>query len=216
MSEHPEPTPLSQTVDRFTRAVHDLCGRTVGWIERDNAANHPAFGDSRLTLLIDACTAGTGTGHGGHARSLPPVHVDAVDLMQRIERRVEHWCVILGECPIARRPDRPRVAAQLDALADRSWAPGMETALDLMIDSLERWRSEIDRLLDPPRRWDLIAPCPACGVQTVHRTDSAGETVRQPALSIADGECVCLHCQTVWGVQHFEHLKRVIDTASGE
>lgn len=208
MSEHPEPTPLSQTVDRFTRAVHDLCGRTVGWIERDNAANHPAFGASRWRQLVDAATGATGTSHGGHARSLPPIHVDAVDLRMMIDMCVRSWAGGLLGLPGTETPDR------LAALTGHGWAPGDEVDLDVMTDQLARWCADIDRLLDPPHRWDLIAPCPACGTSTIYRQDNAGETVRQPALSIADGECVCLHCATVWGVQHFEHLKRVIDTAS--
>lgn len=209
MSEHPEPTPLSQTVDRFTRAVHDICGRTVGWIERDNAANHPAFGASRWQQLVDAATGATGTSHGGHARSLPPIHVDAVDLRMMIDMCVRSWVGGVGLAG-TETPDR------LAGLAGHGWAPGDEVDLDVMTDQLAHWCADIDRLLDPPHRWDLIAPCPACGTSTIYRQDNAGETVRQPALSIADGECVCLHCQTVWGVQHFEHLKRVIDTASGE
>lgn len=191
--------------ERFADQVHALVGRRTTWINRDDASNTIVFGDSRWQQLLDYRPGGTGDRGASVARSVPPIAVDAVSLIDLIDRTVRTWW------PAGHRTegDTPH---RLHQLVDHQWTPIHVGGLHVMADELVVWCKRIDDLLDPPKRWSIPAPCPACSTSTVYRPDSAGESVRQPALQINTSGCACLSCGASWEPAYFAHLARTLGT----
>lgn len=80
---------------------------------------------------------------------------------------------------------------------------------------LETWVIQIKNLLDPPRQYNIAAPCPQCGervVRVYHTADN--EYIFHPALRITTvngvSECTCQACDTVWPETHFVLLAQVL------
>lgn len=201
---------LPGTRQAFRDAIHALIGRTRTLIERDNGATEPAWGDPLYTQLREYIAGAQGTGNGSHARSMPPVVLDAVDLCDQIDRTVRDWV-----SPI----NVTGTVGRLAWLEETQFRPQDVPVLKARTADLTWWASRARELLDPPRRWTLPNPCPACGTAKVYRPDSAGETVRQPALQIGRHGCECQHCRTFWPPERFGILAGAIGAtpiASGE
>ena len=79
----------------------------------------------------------------------------------------------------------------------------------VMCEALEAWVAQIRELLDPPARWSLPNPCPACGVRTVYRIKD-GEHLRMAALQVGAEGCECQSCRTVWTPDRFVWLARLL------
>ncbi|MGB3707618.1 DUF7341 domain-containing protein [Gordonia sp. (in: high G+C Gram-positive bacteria)] len=197
---------LPGTIAAFQAAIHALAGRTRDTITRDNGKLEPVWGDSIYQQLVDYVSGAQGTGHGSHARSMPPIVIDAVDLIKQIDSTVRGWATF----------DRPGRANHGDTigllyrLEDKPWRPQDVPQLTERTQDLVWWCGQARALLDPPRRWTLPSPCPECAVTTVYRKDSAGEVVRQPALQITDDGCVCQHCREYWPPERFGILAEAI------
>jgi hypothetical protein len=118
-----------------------------------------------------------GTGNGHAARSMPPIWIEAVDIVNDIDTALMAWQVGLPELP---RP-RPRfvsgAAQRIRELGKRSWRPQDTKTLEKITAALVGWAK-------PPRKLHIAAACPACGATTVKRTDSGGERVNLPALQM--------------------------------
>ena len=95
------------------------------------------------------------------------------------------------------------------ALAARSWRPQDVRAVEDITAIIEAWSVGIDQLLRPARRWSLPAACPACNVAVVYR-NHGGERVRQPALQVGADGCICQNCKTVWALDKFVFLSRLL------
>ncbi|GAA3962955.1 DUF7340 domain-containing protein [Gordonia caeni] len=167
------------------------------------ATTHTTWTDSRYAQLCAALETPKATGRQPHAGSQPPLWVDALDLRHTITTHVTEWAHTwqLGTT---------HTITALHALADRTWRPQDVAAMTTITQTCLRWSSAIDSLFDPPKRLTLAAPCPACQVATVHRPDSAGEWVRQPALQITDRGCECLNCRHLWDPTMYRHLANVL------
>ena len=200
----------------FTDAIHALVGRTTTWLQRDPDTTEPnaVWGDSRYQQLLDYTPGGAGHRGASVARSVPPIAVDAITIRDTIDRTVRQWQPDAGtfDGNLADRADTPETVRRLHLLADHGWTPDDVPTLDTMTAKLTVWAQKIDDLLDPPRRWTLPSPCPACNTATVYRQDSAGETVRQPALQIGTHGCECMECRTFWDPTHFAFLARTLGT----
>lgn len=158
---------------------------------------------SRYLQLLDAVSGEqVNTGGGGGSKSRPPCWLDALDLLNKIDTAVE----ILQPA----HDGVPPTVGRLRWLARRKWRPQDCRQLGQITDAIHEWATAIDALLNPPRKWTLPSPCPACGTAVVRRKDSAGESVRQPALQIGVDGCHCVRCKAVWGPQLFVHLARVL------
>lgn len=186
---------------RFSDAIQALVGQTTTLIQRDDGTTTRAFGQPLYRQLRDYIAGAQGTGNGSHARSMPPVVIDAVDLCDQIDRTTRQWTGTLAY---------PDTIARLTALEDHKWTPQAVQELRDMTADLTWWASRARELLDPPRRWTIPAACPECETATVYRPDSAGETVRQPALQIGMHGCSCLHCRTFWPPESFGILAAAI------
>lgn len=151
--------------------------------------------------LVDAVPASPQ--HQGRrtvAGPVPPIFTDALDLKRGIDATAKRW-----------HPGEVDTVARLRALAATRWAPPQTQAVDDMAAQIEAWAIKIGALLNPQSVKRLSAPCPSCGATTVHRRDSAGERVRQPALQIvAEQGCTCMACNATWAPTHYLHLCRVL------
>jgi hypothetical protein len=70
---------------------------------------------------------------------------------------------------------------------------------------------KIDALVNPQSIKTVSAPCPNCNSRFIYRRDSAGESVRQPALQIiADQGCTCQSCRYCRPPERYLLLCRVL------
>lgn len=196
----------------LTTAIHTLAGRQRHTIDRDStdlhdpkATTHYAFTDPLYTQLRDMIAGAQGTKRGSSARSMPPLWVDAADLLNTIDRTVLSWHPDTG-------PDdgNPPTLRRLHQLEDKTWRPQDTNHVETMTTQILTWARTGQDLLDPPARKSLPNPCPACDQTVVYRKDSGGDTVRQPALQISQHGCECQHCHAIWGPDYFVHLARVL------
>jgi hypothetical protein len=193
---------VGYTTTEFHDAVHDLVGMRKGSIDTDSG-RRVGVRDSRYAEMTADIKGQQGTDLGGVARSMPPLWVDAVDWLEKVDTAVADW---VGEFGRASTPDR------LYSLSERTWRPQDVPMLQRMTENILRWCKKADFLLDPPERhqWELVAPCPACESQTVYRPDSGGEWVRQAALAVNEEGCVCLSCDAKWSPDYFRFLASAI------
>jgi hypothetical protein len=142
------------------------------------------------------------------AQSSPPLCIDAAELKAEIDTAVGAWepkplIDVSGDPP-------PLAIIRLQALENRSWRPQDVRAIEQITGNIQAWCESIKALLNPEPKWSLPNSCPACDVAIVYRKNSAGETVRQPALQINGDGCVCQNCRHAWGPQLFQHLAAVL------
>lgn len=195
---------LHQMQDELRALARELCdgiSRPVRDDETGEIANHPV--PPLLEQLRDSVGHSGGSSRSSGRTSLP-LNPDAFDALRRIE---------LDAAELHRHAmsqDSITVDARIRAIvaiAGRWTSPGMVAAA---ADHLRRFVKEIENVLNPPRRYEITAPCPACGVRTVWR-EQDGEQVRVPALTVdAAIGCTCLNCRHVWGPGQLEHLALVI------
>lgn len=164
--------------------------------------------DSLYDQLTDAIPGGQGNA-SRVPQSSPPMCIDAVDLMHKINTRTAEW------------EPRPEIDAsgditttmaiiRLKSLDNHGWRPQDTTHIENIAAEIESWCEAIKSLLNPARQWTLPNPCPACDVAIVYRRNSSGEVVRQPALQIGPAGCVCQNCHYGWSPEYFVHLARVL------
>ena len=191
---------LPGAVDRLHAAV----GALVDPIKR-MAPGGVQVAPSLLEQLRQEVPASVGERAGrSHGKSIPPIWADALDVVREIDDAVSAW-----------QPDGCDTPARLSALASRRWRPEDVKGIDQIVSAVEAWSQAIRDLLDPPRRWTLPNPCPACNTAVVYRKDSSGETVRQPALQIGPNGCECAKCHTAWTPDKFVFLARLLGTVPG-
>jgi len=166
--------------------------------------------DGLLDQLVDELAGQQGNKHGSFARSMPPLWVDACDLLSQINTALDCW-----ECGL---PDLPRPrhlvhapSARVQQLAKRSYRPQDVHGLEQITAALKAWAKKATDLLSPTPKWTLPNPCPACGEAIVYRKDPTGETIRQTALQfIGPMGCECLNCHHKWSPEYFQMLAKVL------
>jgi hypothetical protein len=206
---------LRQLHDDLRTACAELVDPTRFDDERDDGTVVVVEGDSLLIQLADAAGSSSMSG-GGPAKSQPIlINPDAVQLFAEIEAATAEWC----DEPTVEQRIRvgANLAGQWTAAADILW----------VTTRLRRWVQQIRELFNPPKRWHLAAPCPACGKRMAWRKDdTTGETVQSPALDlqqVGEGaerrwECTCLNpaCRHRWPSGTLEHLALVLDQERAE
>jgi hypothetical protein len=123
-----------------------------------------------------------------------------------METQTRKWC-----------PKGNTTTQRLAALAGASWRPqdtGLVTDMTHIVDG---WCESIIHLLDPESVKHISAACPSCGRAFVHRKDSAGETVRTPALKVVTNQgCTCQACDATWAPDRYMFLCRLLGFALPE
>lgn len=162
-------------------------------------------GASRYMLLWDATPGEQITGRR-ELSATAVTWIEALRLRIEIDTRVE--ITQPAYCGV------PPTVGRLKHVLKRTWRPQDVGYVDKMAKAVEEWCVEIDELLNPTPKWTLPAPCPACGKSRVYKRDSAGETVRQPALQIGPNGCYCANpeCDGYWAPEHFVFLSKLLGT----
>lgn len=165
--------------------------------------------DSLYDQLHDAIP-GTGDGHSSRVpQSSPPLNIDAVELKHEIDTATAAW-EPRPQIDASQTHLPPITIIRLKTIEHRAWRPQDTHSIDQIAGNIEAWCESIKTMLNPPPKWSLPNPCPACDTAIVYRKNSAAETVRQPALQIGPAGCVCQNCHHEWGPQLFQHLANVL------
>ena len=189
---------LQPALQLLEDAIHRLCGPQSRMI--DDAL---VYIPSRYLSLMDSVAGEqVNAGTGGGSKSRPPMWLDAHDLLHEIDVACEIWQPAYTGTP-------PTVG-RLHWIAQRRWRPQDTRQIEQIARAVAEWAQSIDELLDPPRRWTLPSPCPACNTAVVYKKDSAGEPVRSPALQVDTTGCRCAKCRAVWPPEKFAWLANVL------
>jgi len=144
-------------------------------------------------------------------KSLPPAHIDAVQLKFDIDRQTAAWVPKPGDTP-----------HRLEILSVQLWRPQDTKQVYDMSRMLRGWCDRIVHLLDPTAVMSLSTLCPKCGLKHavacpscgrthVYGRDPAGEVVRQPALQlVANVGCTCRHCEAHWSPDRYLFLSKLL------
>lgn len=144
--------------------------------------------------------AGTQGDNRTPAKSLPPVWIDAMELINIIDTETHTW--------VPRPGNTPR---RLQMLAFATWRPQDTDRVNVIASRVDSWCEKITSLLDPESVKHISAPCPSCGRAKVFRRDSAGEMVQQPALKLVTNVgCMCQHCQAHWAPDKYLFLCKLL------
>ena len=135
------------------------------------------------------------------AKSLPPIWIDALQLMFDMDSQAHRWMPTPGTTP-----------QRLTLVSQKGWRPQDTDEVTGMARTVEQWCDRITALIDPESvKYIFATACPSCGQLTVYRRDSAGEVVRQPALRlIPNVGCTCQHCQAHWPPDKYLFLQTLL------
>lgn len=188
---------LQPARDRLATAVAALIDPQVQYLD----GGRRTYLDSRYQQLADAVSGQTGTARSGGGGRLP-IWADCFDLLNAIDTEVREW-----RCT-------PRTATntipRLSAMAEKLWRPQDTSQLQQWATRIEAWVLRADQLLYPTAVVFLPDPCPVCGAAISYRRDSAGENVRQPALSIRYEGARCGECERLWEPPQLPLLGRML------
>ncbi|WP_067844508.1 DUF7341 domain-containing protein [Nocardia lijiangensis] len=194
-------TPNAAVSDELDDAVHTLIGYRLHRHTDTDGKTHSGYRESVYGEIRAELAARQGEGGTLRPRSLPPAWVEGLDWLTDVDTTIAAWWP--GASPTEGQPE---TVCRLNELAATAWAPEDQQFVREWINQLVRWSETGKALLEPVRRWELVAACPACGVRTVHRPDTSGEPVRQAALQITTAGCTCQSCHTVWAPTHYRLL----------
>lgn len=140
------------------------------------------------------------------AKSIPPLWIDAVDLLGTIDRTVQSW-----------NPKPSTTPQRLNGLVAQKWRPQDTNKVDAMATKVDSWTVQAIALLEPTATKTISAPCPQCNQSTVYRRDSAGDMVRRPALQlVAHLGCTCQACKSHWPPSQYMWLTTLLGLDSPE
>jgi hypothetical protein len=177
MSDHET---VAHAVNLLDQSVSQLVGP-----RHDYIASRYVTRASRYQELRDSL-AGQQGAHGGHARSMPTIWIDAEMVLIELDRTVAGWAHGQG------------TADRLTRLCEANWRPQDLGLIAAYTKACLSWAAHIDELLDPKRVWTLDDPCPACERAWIYRKDSAGESVRSRALTVTVERATCRGCNESW------------------
>jgi hypothetical protein len=153
-----------------------------------------------LYTSLEQDLGGTTNGKTSHAasKSMPPLWIDAADLLTRMDAQTYKWV-----------PKRGTTPQRLEILGTHTWRPQDTDYVNGIAGTVNQWCDNIQGLLDPKASKHIAAPCPACGQQNIKTKDSGGDVVRRPVLKImADTGCTCQACNTFWAPEQFVALSK--------
>jgi hypothetical protein len=150
------------------------------------------------TLAADL--AGTQGENKTPAKSLPPLWIDALQLINDMDAMAAKWW-----------PKPMPTVERIQALGFATWRPQDTDMVEAMARTINGWADQILHLLDPESVKHISAPCPNCTKTHIWKRDSAGDTVRQPALRlIVNQGCSCQACGAVWPPDKYLWLAKLL------
>ena len=204
--------PFHDAHNTFDNAIHDLIGMRWTVVHRCDGDNHhtdcqcagtsKAWQPSLYTQIRDELEGLTGLEGKGNHESRPPLWVDGIDWLKKIDTLTEKWTP----------GGQGGTVARLDDLSRKPFGPDDTAWLEKAATKVKRVVADGLLLLqgEEVRRFDVVAPCPQCQTQTVRRKDSGGDWVRQTALQLTIHGCTCVACGTWWDREHLNFLAEVI------
>lgn len=161
--EHNE---LLEAVDELTKpevtthAQHDEDGKLIH--------THTVVLEPLLERLVAAVHSSTsGKAGGGNPATRAVLNSDALFASMRITSQITDWCNIAKVVP-TRNPARDL----------RAWYAAHDGAETFYLAQLRKWAWTIRNLLDPPRTFQITAPCPEC--KASEYVDEEGDTRPHP------------------------------------
>jgi predicted RNA-binding Zn-ribbon protein involved in translation (DUF1610 family) len=168
-------TKLTHAVDRLTKPRMAVYHDKTCWA-------------LSLYRQLQADLAGTQGDSRTPAKSLPPLWIDAVQLLGDMDSETRAWY-----------PKERGVPARLGALSATSWRPQDTDKVTAIASTVDAWCETIINLIDPKAQMHITAPCPSCGKAIVYRRDSGGDLVRQEALKwTPNAGFQCQACKASW------------------
>ena len=179
---------------KLTRAVDRLCKpRMAVYHDKTRYA-------MSLLRQLQSDLAGTQGDTRTPAKSLPPLWIDAAQLLVDMDVKTRKW---YGK--------ERGIPARLGALSAKTWRPQDTDHVTDIAKTVDGWCETIMHLLDPESVKHISAACPSCGRGFVYRKDSAGETVRQPALKVVtETGCTCQACNASWTPDRYMFLCKLL------
>lgn len=188
-----------RTLPQARRSLEDAVAKLV-------APQHRVIADklrtapSRYHQLASELAGTQGDTHTP-AKSIPPLWIDATQLLADIDRQARRW-----------EPKPPDTPARLNSIAAKTYRPQDVDFVAMIAAQVSRWCDSIDSLLEPESVKHIAdAACPSCNKRHFYRKDSAGDTVRQPALQIITSQgCECLCCGAYWDPTRYLFLCKLL------
>jgi hypothetical protein len=138
-------------------------------------------------------------GAGNHTpRSLPPIWIDAENLLIEIDTAADAWNHQWDRLPIT--------TGRLHTLVETKWQPHQIRSIKQITRILTIWAAQIETLLNPEPAIYLPDPCPNCHATHHRHEDTAGDTVTAPALRLTAARCQCQVCKTAWPPKFLQRL----------
>jgi hypothetical protein len=185
---------ITAAATKLTRAVDRLCKpRMAVYHDQTRYA-------LSLYRQLESDLAGTQGDTRTPAKSLPPLWIDAAQLRIDMDSQTRSWC-----------PKEQGIPQRLGNLSAKTWRPQDTDLVTEMARMVDMWCETILHLLDPESVKHITAACPSCGRSFVYRRDSAGESVRQPALKVVTNVgASCQHCDAHWAPDRYMFLCRLL------
>ncbi|MGC5078479.1 hypothetical protein [Agrococcus sp. DT81.2] len=123
----------------------------------------------RILMLADmiGSNSGRSTAGGSLAAERNLINSAAFDLWQKIDSQAKEALNLMGRNPHRELIDTLRlVGIEGDAL--RATNAMTEIAHSRLTGRVEKWRADIELLLDPPTKKEIIGACPGCGESRVY------------------------------------------------
>ena len=179
---------------KLTRAVDRLCKpRMAVYHDKTRYA-------LSLYRQLQADLAGTQGDTRTPAKSLPPLWIDAVQLLGDMDTETRKWW-----------PKERGVPSRLGALSATSWRPQDTDKVTTIATTVDGWCETILNLLDPEAVKHISAPCPSCSRAWIHRRDSGGDVVRKQALKWAPNVGFeCQACKAHWAPDQTLFFSRLL------
>jgi len=167
---------------KLTRAVDRLCKpRMAVYHDRTHYA-------MSLYCQLESDLAGTQGDTRTPAKSLPPLWIDAVQVLGDMDNQTRKWF-----------PRGKSTPDRLGALDSLPWRPQDTDKVTTIATTVEAWCETIINLIDPKAQMHITAACPSCGRAIVYRRDSGGDLVRQEALKwTPNAGFQCQACKASW------------------
>ncbi|WP_430332729.1 DUF7341 domain-containing protein [Rhodococcus sp. ACT016] len=184
----------------FDDAVATLTGPRHQIRSDDDGNRLVATAGSLYDEMQDNLSGQQGTAFGGVARSMPPLWVDGVDWLRRVDDTVAVWA------PGA----TGTTSDKLTYLLGWTWQPADYLWLSTAAAEIQTWVVDAEELIAGRGRFTVSAACPACGESEIVRVDNDGEHVRGPVLQVSMAGASCLACHHEWGLEYALALAKTI------
>ena len=193
---------LPALVQDLDDAVHDLTK-----VQTHRQDDGGIFTSPSLYVQMQQAVQGAVGGAVGASefRSKPPLWVDGIDWIYRIEKKVREW--LPGQ--------DGHTLTLLLALPEHKWTPEQAKDVGEIAHTIRGWTLQAEAMLGEESTLEVKKPCPECDQRYIYRTH-AGETIRQPALTVTTKGARCRHCGQEWGSGHIEFLARLLGEQSVE